>query len=143
MLVLLLIFGCGDPCPDVAMVETGVATCDASSWHLEVEATGDAAEAHVRIVQSGMEPDPIWVEEHDLAWDSEDADTCTQTLVLDLPIVSSWEDQASNESSWFQCDDKNWLTFELTLYDSEGQVSECVVWGHFLDQIGDESCRRL
>jgi len=144
MLFTLVLWGCADPCPDTTTLESvDATTCDASGWHYEIETLGPSSSADLRIVQSAMEPDPIWVEQHTLLRVATDLELCTDVLERHLPVVDSWEDQECNTSTLFACVDESWLTFEVTVYDMEGVQADCVVWGHFPDDIGDPACRRL
>ena len=68
-----------------------------------------------------------WDEEHDVPSVSH-TDT-TDSLALSLNHVTSLSDVAPGSTTLFNSDDENTLNYVLRVYNADGSLADCAIWG--------------
>ena len=106
-------------------------SCDASSWSFSATTDGWTSDAVLNIDQTGVDPSVAWDEEHTLVSTDYDPNGYWDTVEIDLPIVTDWEQQQADVNTLFQCNDdrKATLTWMIRVWDPDGTMSDCAVWG--------------
>jgi hypothetical protein len=109
-------------------------TCNAPEDHVEYHicAQGPAAGGAVFAEETGN-PEPNWSDDHTLELTDSDALGWWTELARRLETGASLGSWAPNVSTLFRCRahfESTVMTYAFAVYDGDGNVVDCVVWGH-------------
>lgn len=122
------------PSGSTTLLEFVAAVCaeDLCTW--SAEGSGPIGSVRLRLTNDvGQVDEIIWEEEHD-AFSLVDPENRYggETMAIDLTLVADPVEQIDNNSTGFDVNDANTdarLTVEFTIYDGEGNESDCAVYG--------------
>ena len=134
--------GVGDDAP---LLQKVGGECSGSSCTWYAEYTGEGGQVELDLAETGdttstcgpsstkdLSECGFWTEYH-TAFSLVDSSSANERKEIDLTLVSTFEDQFQDRTTIFDLNSgtiSNQLTVMYTLYDSNGDYADCVVYGH-------------
>lgn len=117
-------------CNDVeTLIDSITYICDSAKYTYGAETSGWTTDGVIDIYQN---IGGVWEEQHDLPSVDYSPTECWDQIEKELPIVTDWESQEDNVNTLYQCDSgspDDTLTWMIRVYDTDGVMSDCAVWG--------------